>query len=104
MKTAQEVLESKLPKNRDVFPYCEVLEAMQEFATLHAQKTADKMVSERLREMSDSDIEAWAPYKGYSSGEYLHKRLGYIQALLDLKQGKINLKSRDSKTHETKII
>ena len=50
MKTAQEVLESKLPKNRDVFPYCEVLEAMQDFATLHAQKIADKMVSERLRE------------------------------------------------------
>ena len=50
MKTAQEVLESKLPKNRDVFPYCEVLEAMREFATLHAQKIADKMVGDRLRE------------------------------------------------------
>ena len=50
MKTAQEVLESKLPKNRDVFPYCEVLEAMQDFATLHAQKIADKMVEERMRE------------------------------------------------------
>ena len=53
----------------------------------------DKMVSERLGDLSDSDIEALAPYKGYSSGEYLHKRLGYIQALLDLKQGKINLKT-----------
>lgn len=31
MKTAQEILESKLPKSRDIFPYCEVLEAMEEY-------------------------------------------------------------------------
>ena len=57
MKTAQEVLESKLPKNRDVFPYCEVLEAMREFATLHAQKIADKMVEERLRDAFDAGMD-----------------------------------------------
>ena len=51
MKTAQEVLESKLPKNRDVFPYCEVLEAMREFATLHAQRIADKMVDDNTAEL-----------------------------------------------------
>ena len=68
MKTAQEVLESKLPKNRDVFPYCEVLEAMREFATLHAQKIADKMVEEKVKEAVEqekSDIRQWLLDEGY---------------------------------------
>ena len=49
MKTAQEVLESKLPKNRDVFPYCEVLEAMQDFATLHAHKISRNKISRHYK-------------------------------------------------------
>jgi len=65
----------------------DVLSAMNEFATLHAQKIADKMVEERLREL------AWH----WSSNSYLKCSLGDF----DIARGKFNndfneyLKSRE---------
>ena len=48
-KQAEEILKSKLPKSGDIFPYNEVLDAMEEFASL---KVAEMMKeNEALRQI-----------------------------------------------------
>jgi len=56
--TAEEILQKYMDMSMiicplHVVPRTVALDAMHEFATLHAQKIADKMVSERLRETTE---------------------------------------------------
>ena len=63
---AEEILDNKFDEtgyDLDSIQRAFVLSAMQEFATLHAQRIADKMVSERLREELEAFLESIRAYE-----------------------------------------
>lgn len=83
-KTALEILESKLPKSRDIFPYCEVLEAMEAYAAQQSKMPTREKCDKKMFEILSQPTSLGKDLRGVRSpammmaeySEWLRNQIG----------------------------